>query len=234
MTSLRCTLARLQLVAVPLALLAGCAGTSLGIRDNSAPTYSARVDFRFAPGGGAGLELDAHGVRGEGRQQLSASETATLGGRTVNGPALLTHDARVDAGHVAYHHIHFREQPVQLEWFAGIGAARVRWRSVADVAGQSELAKTESWNGPMAGVGLRWRINPWVGLDARTWTMTELSFFDDNTRSGTEVALAFTPTPPLRLRLGWAGSTTRMQNSSIDSNVSLRTRGPFAGVALAF
>ncbi len=217
-----------------LALLTACGNASqLKLDDNSAPVGSLRATHRFAGGpGGGGLELDVQAVRARGRQALDAFDLVTLGGRSISGPGTLTHEVRVQHAQLAYNHRLFAGAPVEFEWFAGAALHRLDWRSTG-APSDPVLQRRQSWWGPAGGVAGRFNLGPITALELRYGAALEYGELAGS-RNSTELALALRPTPAVALRLGLA--ETRSQFEAIDGNsdLVLRARGPFLGLALSF
>lgn len=222
--------------ALSMALLAaGCGNvTQLRVDDGSAPIGSLRAVHRFSGGpGGGGLEFDFQGVRGESNQGLDTFESATLGGQTLQGPAQLHHRAEAVHAQLSYNHRLFVGSPVEFEWFAGVALHRLRWTTTGGTAPPGGLNFARTWYGPAGGVGTRFVLGPKAALELRFSAAVE---FDnvDGSRSSAEAAFAFSPVPDLQLRVGIADSRSSYEPVSLSSDLRLRTRGPFLGLAFAF
>lgn len=224
----------LALVVVLATLAAGCSNVSqLRVDDNSAPVASLRATHRFGGGpGGGGLELDVQSVKAEGRQALESFNVATLDRQSLTGPLILRHEARVQNVQLAYNHRLFAGAPAEFEWFAGAALHRIDWRTVAGPA-DAQLRLRNTWWGPAGGVAGRFRLGPMAALELRYAAAIEYSDLNGS-RNSTELALAFTPTPAVALRMGLADTRSRLEQSNGDSDLILRARGPFAGLALSF
>jgi hypothetical protein len=223
--------------ALPLLLaawMAGCSNASrLQLADNSAPIASLRAVHRIGGGpGGAGLELDVQAVRAKGRQALDAFDLVQLGGRSISGPGTLSHDVRVQHLQLAYNHRLFAGAPVEFEWFAGGALHRLDWRSSGTPA-DPVLERRRSWWGPAGGVAGRFNLGPITALELRYAAALEYGELLGS-RNSTELALALRPVPGVALRLGLAETRSQFDAIDGDSDLVLRARGPFLGLALSF
>jgi hypothetical protein len=225
----------LALALLTTALLTGCGSyTDLRADDGSTPVGSLRAVHRFGGGpGGGGLELDLQGVRGKATQQLASFDQANLGNQTIRGPVQLQHTAEAQHAQLAYNHRLFVNAPVEFEWFAGVALHRIQWRTSSSNPADPRLAFTNTWYGPAGGVAARFKLGPIVALEMRYSGAAEFDSLDGS-RASAEVALAISPVQQVQLRLGFADSRSSYQPDGSASDLRLRARGPFAGLALAF
>ncbi len=216
-------------------LAAGCGSPKeLRVDDGSAPIGSLRAVYRFGGGpGGGGLEVDFQGVRGESNQALNSFESATLDGQTLQGPAQLNHRAEAVHAQLAYNHRLFVGSPVELEWFAGVALHRLRWTTTGGTAPPGGLQFARTWYGPAGGVGTRFALGPKAALELRYSAAVEYDNIDGS-RSSAELAFAYSPVPEVQLRVGFADSRSSYEPVSVNSDLRLRTRGPFLGLNLQF
>lgn len=223
----------LALVAVA-ALTSGCGYVSqLRVDDTGTPVASLRATHRFSGGpGGGGIELDLQSARAEGRQGLDSLDTATLGGRSVSGPAVLSHQVKLQHLQLSYNHRLFAGAPVELEWFAGAALHRLDWRSTA-TPGALALDSRAQWWGPAGGAAGRLRLGAQLALELRYAGALEYAKLGGS-RASLELALAYQPVPGLALRAGMADTRSQLQALDGDSDLVLRARGPFLGLALGF
>jgi hypothetical protein len=208
--------------------------TNLNITDGATPTYGARAVIRFEGArGGSGIEVDYGRVSGRDQQRLEAGQIVRLGGLTVTGPAELHNEACVRHLHVAFNYLALADNPVELEWFAGLSALQVDWESRPDDPNQPRLSKRIAWLGPTGGVASRWKISRHFALEGRLWTALAPTLVDADKvgyKTSGELALAVAPDPRVRVRVGYTQSTTRMEHSPNESKVAVRPRGTFVGV----
>jgi hypothetical protein len=216
-------------------LVAGCGAVNeLRVDDKSTPIVSARVLHRF-DGGRGGVELDYGSVRATGSQQLPEFSTVTLGNNSIKGPASLQNTARMQHLQLLYNHLLFKDQPIELEWFAGVAAVNVAWNSSSANPADPPLKRTDTWYGPAGGVLGRVKLGAGFALEARYSAAAEPRLLGGG-RAGAELALAFSPAPALQLRAGIADSRMDVEErpSGLESKLSLRARGPFLGLVVAF
>lgn len=214
--------------------LGGCSNVSqLRLDDNSAPVASLRATHRLGGGpGGAGLELDVQAVRGKGTQALGATETVVLDPGSISGPRTLNHDVRTQHLQLAYNHRLFAGSPVEFEWFAGAALHRIDWTTTAN-PGDPTLQRRNTWWGPAGGVAGRFNLSPMLALELRYGAAVEYTNLN-GVRNSTELALALTPSPAVALRVGVADTRSALDPGNGDSDLVLRVRGPFLGLALQF
>jgi hypothetical protein len=228
--------ARIGLALGAVMAAAGCTTVEpLNIKDSSALSYTARAVYRLTPAR-AGLEVEVGQVRGRDTQQLDAGRTAELRGQQFAGPMTLDNVATLRHAHFVYNHLLFPTRPVEMEWFAGVSGLRLNWSTTPVNPAQPAVSeRIGSW-GPTAGLVGRWKISPQLALEARGSLMATLlgsPAFEGN-RGASEIAFAFSPVPELRLRLGYAESSTRLERRDFQvdsSEVSFKTRGPTLGLA---
>jgi hypothetical protein len=218
------------------AALGGCyTPQALNIKDSEAMSYSARATWRLTPTPRGGLEVEVGQVRGSDVQALPDFNTVTLGGRSITGPVTLQNEATLRHGHFVYNHLLFPNRPVEMEWFAGIAALRLDWTTTPTTPAQPAIShRLGTWGGT-GGVAGRWKINSNFAIEGRLSAMGTLLGTPEyeGTRGAGELVLVLSPVPELRLRLGYAESSTRMQGRDFrnsDSEVSFKTRGPIAGL----
>lgn len=212
------------------ALAGGCGNyTQLHVDDTSTPIFSARALHRFGAGpGGGGLELEVSSIHASGEQRLSAGATATLGTQFVAGPVVLSHSARVQHAQLVYNHLLFAGRPIELEWFAGGAWADASWESMSSNAADPRLVSQSGWYGPAGGALGRLRLAPHLALELRYSAAVDLSSGPDTgSRNSTELVLAFKPAPWFTLRAGVGESRSWVRPEFVDSELSVRVRGPF-------
>lgn len=213
------------------ALAVGCAynNTQLHIDDTSTPNLSARALHRFGAGpGGGGLELEVSTVHASGEQRLGAGATAALGTQVVTGPVVLNHSARVQHAQMVYNHLLFAGRPIELEWFAGGAWVNASWESMSSNAADPRLVSQAGWYGPAGGALGRLRLAPHLALELRYSAAVDLSSgLDTGSRNSTELVLAFKPAPWFTLRAGVGESRSWLRPEFVDSELSVRVRGPF-------
>lgn len=215
--------------------LGGCGfSTNLRIQDDAATTGNVRVIKRLGSGA-PGIELDAASVSGSGRQTLAGFDIVSAGTQSIGGPAVLRQEARVQYVQLAYNHRLFAGRPFEMEWFAGVAQVRVNWTARTEAAPVQTLRAKDSWSGPAGGLLLRAQLAGPVSLEARYAGAARLfGQADGGIRQHTELALALRPAGPLVLRAGWADSRHGVRPEPADSELILRTRGPFASLGLEF
>lgn len=221
---------RLGAATAAAAALVGCGNlTQLHVDDGSKAIVSARAVHRFGGGpGGPGIELEYASVRGRDEQRLEPFESASLHGQSISGPVLLRHTARVQHAQLVYNHRLFAGRPVEFEWFAGAAWVNTRWESVSANAADPRLVHDGNWRGPTGGVLGRLRLAPHLAAELRYSGAVDLSSSRDNgSRNATELALAFSPAPALRLRAGWGESRSWTRPELGSTELSVRIRGPF-------
>lgn len=213
--------------------LTGCGAfpKELRLTDNAATVPAVRVVHRFEGSTRhGGIEAEVDQVRASGPQSLSQFDYAQLGGQPINGPATLQHSARVQSAHVAYNQWLFADRPVQLEWFAGLGYTGVRWQTTGTAGTPSTalptLTRNTGWGGPMGGLTGRWVLSPTWALEARWWGQIERSLASGNQQTSHELALAISPVPALRVRLGFAERWVQLDGDSLGSVLTVKSRGP--------
>jgi hypothetical protein len=219
------------------ALLGGCSSPrTLNVEDHSAPIFTARAVHRFGglDAGGAGLEFEAHSARGEATQTLAGSDWVSLGNRDILGPVTLASRARTEHVQLTYNHLLFAGRPMEMEWFAGATASRLKWDTRSFRATDLPLSASHSWFGPVGGIAARIRLAPSLALEGRFSGAIALRSDFGSSRANAELALAWSPLPQLQLRAGIAESDADASGHVSDSDLSLRVRGPFAGLTLAF
>ncbi len=86
----------------------------------------------------------------------------------------------------------------------------------------------------MGGAAGRVRMGPGLALEARYSGAVEFRQGLSSTRVGAELALAWSPAPTLQLRGGIAQSEAHIDSAGAGTDLSLRVRGPFAGVNVNF
>lgn len=236
MRNARCTL---LLTAASALLLPGCGLVSqqLHVSDDSRVLASARVVKRFGAGpGGPGIELEGSRVQARGSQAIAAGSNVTVGNDSLTGPATLQHRAQADNGHLVYNHLLFAGRPVELEWFVGGAWSRLRWESTSSNATDPRLSTTQSWYGPTGGALGRLHLAPMLSLELRYAGAVALSGRVDNaSRTLAEGALAFRPPGgAVVLRAGYAESRSFARPEFGNSELSLRSRGPFVNLGLEF
>jgi hypothetical protein len=214
--------------------LAGCGvfPQPVELRDNGTPTVSLRGLHRFG-GGPGGIEVEYQGVRAEGTQVVESFSSVTLGGNTVNGPALMGHRVNMHHAHVVFNRRLFSGSPVQLEWWVGAAAHRLAWSSTSRNPGGTTVSVVRDWVGATGGATGVMVFGPALELHLRYGGAISVDGANGS-RSGAELALAWSPVPQLQLRLGYAQNTSNYELSSGDSDLRLRARGPFVGVQLQF
>lgn len=218
------------------ALAAGCSSpTRLHVDDGSTPVGSFRAVHRFggASSGGGGLEIDVQSVRGQASQALASTESAQLGDQALQGPAQLLHTAEAQHVQLAYNRRLFVDSPVELEWFAGVAAHQLRWHTTGGGAPADGARFKNSWYGPAGGVMARFKLGSAAAVELRYAAAVELSSLDGS-RTSVELAFAFSPVQQMQLRLGFADARSSHDADSATSDLRLRARGPFAGLAFAF
>lgn len=219
--------------AAVLALLSACGGTPLHFNDNGAPSYSVRGVVR--PFGAGGFELEASSVRGHGPQSLGSNESTQLNGQTFNGPAQMAHSGRATHLHVAYNYLLFADRPFQMEWFAGAALSQLSWTTQTGRASLPLYERRQSRSGAFGGVAGRWQLNGLLSAEGRVWAVGRDLAQARDYQNGAELALAVTPAPGLRLRLGLAQSETGTSLIEGDGpRLTMRTRGPLLGLTVAF
>ncbi len=212
----------------------GCSNVSqLRLDDDRSPVGSVRATHRFGGGpGGAGLELDVQAVRGKGTQALDAFDGVTLDRRSIAGPRTLDHEVRAQHLQLAYNHRLFVGAPVEFEWFAGAALHRIDWTTTATPADPT-LKLRNTWWGPAGGVTGRFNLSPLLALELRYAAAAEYTNLNGS-RNSTELALALTPSPAVALRFGLADTRSFLDSGDGNSDLVLRVRGPFLGLALQF
>jgi hypothetical protein len=123
--------------------------------------------------------------------------------------------------------------PVEFEWFAGVALHRLRWQTSGGSAPPGGITVSRTWYGPAGGVGARFVLGPKAALELRFSAAAEFDNLDGS-RSSAEAAFAFSPVPDVQLRVGLADSRSSHEPVSSSSDLRLRTRGPFLGLAFAF
>lgn len=114
-----------------LALLGGCSVTPLQINQSNVTSGSVDAVWRLTPSGAGGLQVQVEGYRAKSTQHLDENTSVYTGEQTtLTGPLDIRNSATVQRAFVGYNHQLFADQPVRLQWFAGIGWARARWDSV--------------------------------------------------------------------------------------------------------
>jgi hypothetical protein len=225
-----------RFVLLVTAIASGCSTptTNLNISDGATPTYGARAVIRFGGArGGSGIEVDYGRVSARDHQRLEAGQVVRLGEVSVTGPADLQNEARVQHLHVAFNYLALVDNPVELEWFAGLSALQVDWESQPNDPNQTRLSKRIAWVGPAGGVVSRWKISRHFALEGRLWTALAPTLVDSEKvgyKTSGELAFAVAPVPRVRIRAGYAQSTTRMEHSARESKVAVRPGGTFVGV----
>lgn len=221
--------------ALLLALLtAGCGlfPQPVSLNDSDTATGSLRVLHRFG-GGPGGLEADYQGLRARGTQALAAFSDVTFDGNTLTGPALLDHKVSLHHAHLVYNRRLFGGSPVQFEWFAGAAAHRLSWSTASNAAGTPGLQTTRNWVGATGGVTGVLAFHPALELQLRYSGAVSVESMTA-TRNAAELVLAWTPVPPLQLRLGYGQNQSNYELVDGNSDLRLRTRGPFLGLQLGF
>lgn len=218
---------------VPAAvLLAGCGvfPQPVELREDGVTAVSVRVLHRLG-GGPGGLEAEYTGLRAEGRQFVGSFSDVTLAGRTITGPAQLDHRVNMHHAHLVYNRRLFTGSPVQMEWFAGAAAHRLAWST--STPGQPGLQAIRNWGGATGGVTGVLVFSPALELQLRYSGAVSVERVTAS-RDAVELALAWAPVPPLQLRLGFAQNTSYYELNNGDSDLRLRTRGPYLGLQVGF
>lgn len=218
-------------------VLAGCGEfpKQLHVDDRSRPVVSARGLWRLGEGpGGPGLELEHLQAHARGEQTLGSLDVATLEGRSLTGPGLLHHDVHAYDTSLLYNHRLFPGRLLELEWFAGVSWHTTDWSTTSDTPGDPRLSRRATWSGPAGGVLGRVNLAPGLSIEgrysgaARVWGETYGS------RYNAELAFAFRPPGPLVLRAGLAEHRSWIDSDGLNSELSVRARGPFLNLGLEF
>ncbi len=222
------------LVVVAALLASGCSVNELRIDDNSAPITSVRLQHRFEGGNGR-IEAEYGHVRASSTQQIPSFNTVYLAGNRIEGPASVRSSARVQHGQVVYNQLLFKDRPVEMEWFAGVAAVNMRWNAVSANPADPVLRRGETWYGVAGGVLGRINLGAGLALEGRYSVAAEPRVLG-NGRASAELALAYSPVPALQLRAGVADSRFDREDtdSGLESRLSMRARGPFLGLVVAF
>ena len=218
-------------------LLAGCSNPrTLRVDDDASLAGTVRALHRFGGvgQGGGGVEVEAHAVRGKATQVLDNFDTVTLGGRSIPGPGVVSNRARAQHLQLVYNHLLFQGRPVELEWFAGATVAQLRWDTTSTNPAHPALSYRRSWYGPAGGIAARVRLVPGLALEARYAGAIEYRRILGAARESAEVVLAWNPVPALQLRAGMGETRVNVDDELDASDLSLRVRGPFAGLTLSF
>lgn len=216
------------------ASLAGCGlfPQPVALNDKGVTTASVRVLHRFG-GGPGGLEADYQGLRASGTQALAAFSDVTFDGNTITGPALLDHRVNQHHAHLVYNRRLFAGNPVQMEWFAGAAAHRLSWSTASNTPGTPGLQTTRSWVGATGGVVGVLAVSPGLEMQLRYSGAVSVESMTAS-RNAAELVLAWSPVPALQLRLGYAQNQSNYELVDGNSDLRLRTRGPFLGLQLGF
>jgi hypothetical protein len=219
-------------------LLTGCGAPNvLRIDDKSSPVVSARGVVRLGAGpGGPGIEVDYARFRGEGRQDLDSFDLVTLNGQSIRGPVRIDNRATAHHLQLAYNHRLFAGSPAELEWFAGASVAQLDWRATSTNPADPALRRRHSWYGAGGGVTGRLNLSSALAFEMRVSAAGDIDggAFDGGSRRNIELALAFRPAPGVALRLGLAEGRSSFEDGSAGSDMTLRVRGPFVGLALGY
>lgn len=220
--------------ALGAALMGGCGvfPQPVALNDKGVATASLRVLHRFG-GGPGGLEADYQGLRARGTQALGEFSDVTFDGNTITGPALLDHRVNLHHAHLVYNRRLFTGSPVQMEWFAGAAAHRLAWSTASRTPGAPALQTARNWVGATGGVTGVLVLNPALELQLRYSGAVSVESITAGRNAG-ELVLAWSPAPQLQLRLGYAQSLASFELVDGNSDLRLRTRGPFAGLQIGF
>ncbi len=229
-----------------LALLTGCGVTPLQINHSNVASASLDAVYRFTPSGAGGLQVQVEGYRAKSTQHLdewtsvyvgNGASGGPEGGTTLTGPMDIRNGATVQRAFVGYNHQLFADQPLRLQWFAGVGWARARWTATPLTVTAQSYRWDVSGTGPAGGVLAAWQVTPLLALEVAAFG--GVSGWGSEAASvdwgQTELGLALTFAAPARLRLGWANRS--LQASSRDgwsSNLAADTRGPYVKLAFEF
>jgi hypothetical protein len=222
-----------------LALLSGCGLTPLQINQSNVTSGSVDAVWRLTPSGAGGLQVQVEGYRARSTQHLDENTSVfTSEQTTLTGPLDLRNSATVQRAFLGYNHQLFADQPVRLQWFAGIGWARARWDSVPQAQPPQTYRGTVSGAGPAGGVLAAWQVTPLLALEAAAFGGVS-GLVADTTSSidwaQTELGLALTLAAPVRLRMGWASRSLRASTpDSWQSDLTADTRGPYVRLAFEF
>ena len=228
--------ARLAGFAAPLLTAALCSGcgyvTVLNAKDER-PLASGRAVWRF--GEAAGVEVQAARAHASATQQLSDLDRAELDGQSIQGPVALRHDATHRHAHLAYNHRMAFGSRFELEWMAGVAAARSDWHSTSDRPTDPQLSGRASWSGPMGGFVGRLNFNDAFALEGRVTGALALGDRVDTAHFGlTEFVLAWRPVRGLVLRGGYAQYASSTTVRPADTEQALRVRGPYFNLGVEF
>ncbi len=224
-------------VLVAAVVMAGCGAypTQLHVDDRSQPLLSARGVLRLGEGpGGPGLELTYLQTHARGEQQLLSGDLARLEGQTLAGPKLLHHDVRTHDTELLYNHRLFAGRPAELEWFAGMGWHDTDWTSTGDQPADPQITRRATWSGPAGGVLGRLNLGSGLALEARYSGGIRVWGGANGSRYNAELALALRPAGPLVLRAGFAEHRSWIESDGLNSELSVRSRGPFFTLGLEF
>jgi hypothetical protein len=237
------------ILSIPILLLAGAALSGLGgcssttrieARDGNVVLPTLRASFNFGPSAqapsnprdGHAVELEGFHAKGSDGQTLQTGALpVVLGGQTFTPPAQLNHDFRFNYADVAWRwRKFFGGGAVGMDVTAGMGFTELDLRTRSASA---QAARTYSTNGPQAGVGLVWRIQPGTSLQVRIVEYASSDEGADRLRRG-EVVIAQALGPYISGRLGWASWDVRGQIINGDSDFRVRFSGPTLGLQLDF
>ncbi len=226
------TAAAMALMAAAFTSGCGVFPQPVALNDSAVTTGSLRVLHRFG-GGPGGLEADYQGLRAKGTQALATFSDITFDGNTITGPALLDHQVSQHHGHLVYNRRLFAGHPVQMEWFAGAAAHRLSWSTASRTPGAPGLQTTRSWVGATGGVTGVLAVSPALELQLRYSGAVSVDSMTA-TRNAAELVLAWAPVPALQLRLGYGQNQSNHELVDGNSDLRLRSRGPFAGLQIGF
>ena len=184
-----------------------------------------------------GVELEY--ARGTGRsdQTLGSNDFISLAGNNLQGPQEVHHHADLRYGHLGVtgsQRFGGRVSPLELEWVAGMGFAKLDFVSQSPIAGSPTLSARQEFSGVAFGVGPRWNITEEVALEGR---LQVLHFWpsSDEKLWYPEIAVRYRPAKAVALRAGYSSmSFDPSKQNGGDSAIRVRISGPFLGLHLLF
>jgi hypothetical protein len=225
------------------ALLAGCTTDPqrLTIRDARANDADLLVTVRpeawgrrEGRGPARGFEAGYQQFKADGPQTLASGEAVVVRGTAINGPDVLLQTAKVAAWHFGFTDRFYFGPAFELD--LGVGGMRLdvdyTLRPQSGITGVEPFARSRTL--PYGALTPRWRFSSLAAIEARLATA---GLTDDGEHRKIDAALVLSPLPQLSLRLGYSDRRVRVRawdTAFSDVDVTIRARGPMAGLRIDF
>jgi len=215
--------------------LAGCGlpTSRIDAEDNRVFIPSMRTAFNLSEGReapsepqtGHAVEFGYVKARGGDSQFLAAGQApVVIGGQTFSAPQQLRNQFDFSFADVSWRWRKFFDgRALGLEVLAGLGNARL---DLAVSSTAQQASESFSTQGPQAGAGLLWRLQPGTSLQARASGFVSASGRGVNEAVRSELSLAQVLHENLGVRVGFSSWEVKGQGQDGISDFRLRFSGP--------